>query len=151
MEMVKKCRARIKEDTFPVPVKLICADIQDVVIEKASIVVLNFTLQFIEPEKREALLNKICSGMVLGGVLILSEKVSFEDRQEEALNIEMHHAFKKAHGYSNLEISQKRTALEKVLIPETLQGHLQRLKRAGFSTLTTWFQCFNFMSIAAIK
>ena len=149
--MIEKCRTRIEADTSQVPVKLICADIQDVVIENASIVVLNFILQFIEPKKREVLLNKICSGMVPGGVLILSEKVSFDDRQEEALNIEMHHTFKKAHGYSDLEISQKRTALEKVLIPETLQTHQQRLEKAGFSTSTIWFQCFNFMSIAAIK
>ncbi len=89
--------------------------------------------------------------MVPGGILILSEKVSFDDKQEEALNIKMHHTFKKAHGYSDLEISQKRTALEKVLIPETLQTHQQRLKKAGFSTSTVWFQCFNFMSIAAVK
>ena len=149
--MIEKCRTRIEADTSQVPVKLICADIQDVVIENGSIVVLNFILQFIELKKREALLNKICSGMVQGGVLILSEKVSFDDRQEEALNIEMHHAFKKAHGYSDLEISQKRTALEKVLIPETLQTHQQRLKKAGFSTSTVWFQCFNFMSIAAVR
>ena len=149
--MIEKCRIRIEADTSQVPIKLICADIQDVVIENASIVVLNFILQFIEPKKREAFLNKICSGMMPGGVLILSEKVSFDDKQEEALNIEMHHAFKKAHGYSDLEISQKRTALEKVLIPETLKTHLQRLEKAGFSTSTIWFQCFNFMSIAAIK
>ena len=149
--MIEKCRTRIEADTSQVPIKLICADIQDVVIENASIVVLNFILQFIEPKKREVLLNKICSGMVPGGVLILSEKVSFDDRQEEVLNIEMHHTFKKAHGYSDLEISQKRTALEKVLIPETLQTHQQRLEKAGFSTSTIWFQCFNFMSIAAIK
>ena len=149
--MIEKCRTRIEADTSQVPIKLICADIQDVVIENASIVVLNFILQFIKPKKREALLNKICSGMVQGGVLVLSEKVSFDDTQEEALNIEMHHTFKKAHGYSDLEISQKRTALEKVLIPETLQIHQQRLKKAGFSTSTVWFQCFNFMSIAAVK
>jgi tRNA (cmo5U34)-methyltransferase len=149
--MIEKCRTRIEADTSQVPTKLICADIQDVVIENASIVVLNFILQFIEPKKREALLHKIYSGMVPGGILILSEKVSFDDKQEEALNIKMHHTFKKAHGYSDLEISQKRTALEKVLIPETLQTHQQRLEKAGFSTSTVWFQCFNFMSIAAVK
>jgi len=89
--------------------------------------------------------------MLPGGVLILSEKISFENKQVEELNIEMHHAFKKAHGYSDLEVSQKRTALENVLIPETLDVHQQRLENAGFSTSTVWFRCFNFMSIAAIK
>ncbi len=149
--MIEKCRKRIEADNSEIPVKLICADIQDVSIEKASIVVLNFTLQFIQPEKREELLKKVCSGMLPGGVLILSEKISFENKQVEELNIEMHHAFKKAHGYSDLEVSQKRTALENVLIPETLDVHQQRLENAGFSTSTVWFRCFNFMSIAAIK
>ena len=69
----------------------------------------------------------------------------------EALNIEMHHSFKKAQGYSELEISRKRTALENVLIPETVAIHRQRLKNAGFQTSTVWFQCFNFMSIAAVR
>ncbi len=149
--MIEKCRQRIEGDNAETPVKLICADIQDVSIEKASIVVLNFTLQFIKPERREALLKKVCAGMLPGGVLILSEKISFDNRQVEELNIEMHHAFKKAHGYSDLEVSQKRTALENVLIPETLEVHQQRLKSAGFSTSTVWFTCFNFMSIAAIR
>ena len=89
--------------------------------------------------------------MLPGGVLILSEKISFVNKQVEELNIEMHHAFKKAHGYSGLEVSQKRTALENVLVPETLDVHQQRLERAGFSTSTVWFTCFNFMSIAAIR
>ena len=63
----------------------------------------------------------------------------------------MHHSFKRANGYSELEISQKRNALEKVLIPETLATHNQRLRKAGFSSIELWFQCFNFASIVAIK
>jgi len=149
--MIEKCRKRIEADDSEIPVKLICSDIQDVSIEKASIVVLNFTLQFIELQKREALLKKIRAGMLPGGVLILSEKISFDNKQVEELNIEMHHAFKKAHGYSDLEVSQKRTALENVLIPETIEAHRQRLEKSGFSTSTVWFTCFNFMSIAAIR
>jgi tRNA (cmo5U34)-methyltransferase len=149
--MIEKCQARIAADNSQVPVKLICADIQDLVIKNASIVVLNFTLQFIAPEKRQALLKKIFDGMLPNGVLILSEKISFEDKKVEALNIEMHHTFKKAQGYSELEISRKRTALENFLTSETVAIHRQRLKNAGFQTSTVWFQCFNFMSIAAVR
>jgi tRNA (cmo5U34)-methyltransferase len=149
--MIEKCQERIAADNSQVPVKLVCADIQDVSIRNASIVVLNFTLQFIAPEKREVLLKKIFDGMLPGGVLILSEKISFEDKKVEALNIEMHHTFKKAQGYSELEISRKRTALENFLIPETVAIHRQRLKNAGFQTSTVWFQCFNFMSIVAVR
>jgi tRNA (cmo5U34)-methyltransferase len=149
--MIEKCQERIAAENSQVPVKLVCADIRDVAIRNASIVVLNFTLQFIAPEKRETLLKKIYDGMLPSGVLILSEKISFDNKQVEELNIEMHHAFKRSHGYSDLEVSQKRTALEKVLTPETIEAHQQRLKNAGFQTSTVWFQCLNFISIAAIR
>jgi tRNA (cmo5U34)-methyltransferase len=67
------------------------------------------------------------------------------------LNTDLHHAFKRANGYSALEIAQKRNSLENVLIPETLASHRQRLQSAGFSSVDVWFQCFNFASLVAIK
>ena len=84
-------------------------------------------------------------------MLVLSEKVAFEDPQHQQLMIELHHHFKRANGYSELEISQKRSALEDVLVPETLAVHRQRLREAGFSSVDVWFQCFNFASLIAIK
>lgn len=128
-----------------------CEDICDTPIHNASLVVMNFTLQFIPLEKRQALLHKIATGLLPGGVLVLSEKVAFEDEQHQQLMIDLHHNFKRANGYSELEISQKRSALEDVLIPETLATHRQRLKDAGFSSVDVWFQCFNFASLIAIK
>ena len=86
-----------------------------------------------------------------GGALCLSEKISFEDQNEGDFNIDLHHDFKRANGYSDLEISQKRTALENVLIPETKQAHITRLNETGFSHSQIWFQCFNFVSFLAIK
>lgn len=134
-----------------VPLDTVCADIRDIGIIDASVVVLNFTLQFLEPESRDALLKTIYHGMVSGGILILSEKVRFADPHLQELNIDLHHAFKKANGYSDLEIAQKRTALEDVLQPETLDVHESRLKKAGFDSVDVWFQCFNFASLVAIK
>jgi tRNA (cmo5U34)-methyltransferase len=64
---------------------------------------------------------------------------------------ELHHAFKKANGYSELEIAQKRAALEKVLVTESLDVHRQRLHAAGFGQVQPWFQCLNFVSLLAIK
>jgi tRNA (cmo5U34)-methyltransferase len=83
--------------------------------------------------------------------LILSEKILFEDSALNDLFIEMYHRFKEQQGYSKLEISRKRAALEKVLIPETIAAHESRLKKAGFETFDVWFQCFNFASIVAVK
>lgn len=134
-----------------VPVTMVHADLLDVEIEQASVVVMNFTLQFIALEQRLDLIKRIYHGLKPGGVLILSEKIAFEDDVENAFQIHSHHNFKRANGYSDLEISQKRSALENVLIPETLATHQARLMHAGFKANSVWFQCFNFMSLIAVK
>jgi len=149
--MIARCRKAMERDHNPTPVETICGDIRQVEIADASVVVLNFTLQFIPPAERATLLERICDGMRPGGVLILSEKVTFEDPHVNGLLTDIHHDFKRAHGYSDLEISQKRTALENVLIPETIPTHRDRLLKSGFSSVDVWFQCFNFMSMLAVK
>ncbi len=132
-------------------IELICADINAIKISNASVVVMNFTLQFIAPEQRAKLLQNIYQGMKQDGILILSEKLNYNDKSQQQLLIDMHHFFKNANGYSQLEISQKRQTLENVLIPETLEQHKARLNRAGFKQVEQWFQCFNFSSFIAIK
>jgi tRNA (cmo5U34)-methyltransferase len=155
-EMLNQCQTILhKDDTNPAveitPVDLVCGNIQDIPISNASLVVLNFTLQFIPVEQRTELLLTIADGLLPGGILVLSEKVAFEDPQHQELMIELHHNFKRANGYSDLEISQKRSALEDVLIPETLETHRKRLRDSGFSSVDVWFQCFNFASLIALK
>lgn len=132
-------------------IQLVCADLDDIEIRNASVVVLNFTLQFIAQEKRAGLIRKIYDGMQPGGILILSEKIRFDDAHLNELLIDMYHQFKQVQGYSQLEISQKRSALENVLIPETIAAHKSRMQEAGFRSCDTWFQCFNFASMVAFK
>ncbi len=135
----------------PLPIYLHCQNMQSSTLSNASVVAMNFTLQFINPAEREALIQKIANALLPGGVLILSEKVKFDDPVLNELHIDMYHNYKRANGYSDLEISQKRTALENVLVPDTLDTHHTRLIKAGFETSSVWFQCFNFASIVAIK
>lgn len=149
--MIERARQVMAADSAEVPVELVCSDLQQVAIEQASVVVLNFTLQFIDPAQRDQIVRKIYQGLVPGGVLILSEKVAFKDQPHHDLMIELHHNFKRTNGYSDMEIAQKRTALENVLIPEPLELHRKRLKNAGFTSVDVWFQCFNFASLIAIK
>lgn len=132
-------------------IKVICADIRGVAIKRASIVVLNFTLQFIPNCDREALITKIYQGLLPGGVLILSEKMAFTDMRQQLLQEQMHHHFKRMQGYSEMEISQKRTALENVLVAETFAVHQARILKAGFTSVELWFQYFNFASMIALK
>ncbi len=149
--MIERCREILGSDPAPVVVDFICGDIRDIAIERASMVVLNFTLQFLPVADRTQLLQRIYQGLLPGGVLVLSEKIAFPDADLDALMVELHHAFKRANGYSELEISQKRSALEDVLVPETLTTHAQRLRGLGFEKIDVWFQCFNFASLLAIK
>lgn len=149
--MIERMDKILQRDSSKTPVQTLCADVQDVDINNASVIVMNFTLQFIPLAEREKIMTKIYNGLNKGGCLILSEKLSFSDAEENKLQIDLHHAFKKSNGYSDLEIAQKRTALENVLIPETKETHLQRLKETGFTQVSPWFQCFNFASFIAIK
>lgn len=148
--MLQQARQSIKRGAGA-PISLVCADILDISVRRASMVVLNFTLQFVPVEHRSKLLQSIHAGMLQDGILVLSEKIRLQSTAAETLFIDMHHAFKRTQGYSELEISQKRTALDKVLIPETLQVHKTRLREVGFTTVEVWFQCFNFVSLIAYK
>lgn len=132
-------------------VELVCDNILNVDISNASMVVLNFTLQFVPLKARRPLIERIYRGLNPGGILLLSEKVCFNDAHLDELMIDLHHRFKLANGYSDLEISQKRSALDNILLPETLQAHRERLIDCGFSSSDVWFQCFNFASLIAIK
>jgi len=129
----------------------LCMDICDVPIRNASVVVINFTLQFIRPPAREGLLAGIFDGMVPGGILLLAEKTDHTNPEMSRMQQDFYYRFKKENGYSELEISQKREALENVLVPETVETHLARLRRIGFGPADQWFQWFNFSAFIARK
>jgi len=149
--MIEQSREMIANDAANVPVELLCDDVQNIEIEQASVVVMNFTLQFIPLSQRLDLLRKIYQGLKPGGIFVLSEKILINNNEQQDWMTQLHHAFKKANGYSDLEIAQKRSALENVLVAETRDEHHQRLQQAGFSKIIDWYQCFNFVSILAQK
>ncbi|WP_115717987.1 carboxy-S-adenosyl-L-methionine synthase CmoA [Gallaecimonas mangrovi] len=149
--MITRATRQLAAYKGKVEVALKQADIRDIDIDNASMVVLNFTLQFLPPQEREALINKIYAGLRPGGLLLLSEKLVFEDSAINDLLCELHWDFKRDNGYSELEIAQKRTAIENVMRPDSPQKHLARLSAAGFSHSQFWYQCYNFASLVAIK
>ena len=149
--MVERCKLHLEGFRSDVPVTVELADIYEIEISNASVVALNFTLQFIPQPQRFALLEKIYQGLKPGGVLLLSEKIKGENTLVDDLLIDLHHDFKRANGYSELEISQKRSAIENVMRPETLNVHFERLSKVGFQHTQVWYQCFNFCSMIAIK
>ncbi len=150
-QMVERCRAIVAEDNSSVPVEIHQADITQSPFEPAALFLMYFTLQFIPPTERPALLRRIGDALKPGGVLLLAEKLSFESPHEQTWMDEHHLAFKRAQGYSDLEIANKRQAIENVLIPESEQAHIKALETAGFSRVYRWFQSLNFACFVAIK
>ncbi len=124
-------------------------DIRRTPLERASVVVVNLTLQFLPRDDRETLVRRIFEALEPGGILLLCEKVIHEQEELTELQREFYYRFKKENGYSELEISQKRDALENVLVPETLETHQRRLRQAGFAQIDVWLKWFNFAALLA--
>ncbi len=153
--MIERCAEIIAkdagDDASGTPIELVEADLRELAIDNASMVVLNYTLQFVARADRDRLLRRICAGMVDGGVLVLSEKVIDDDPEIEALLVDLYHEHKRRNDYSALEIARKRTALENVLVPESVATHRARLEAAGFRHSGVWLRYYNFVSIVAIR
>ena len=150
-EMIRRCRKIIAGDDASVRVDVIAADVREAEIQNASMVVMNYTLQFLPVADRDDMIARIYQGMNDGGVFVLSEKIEDDDPKIEQLLVELHHEQKKRNAYSDSEISRKRAAIENVLIPESLVKHQARLSDAGFSHLGVWLRYFNFVSLVAFK
>lgn len=149
--MIAKAESVLAEHYPEHDIELICADVCDVKLQPCDMIVLNLTLQFLPVESREILLKNCYNALAEGGILILTEKTHLLDEADDAWRVERYYDFKRANGYSELEISGKRNALENVLITNTLDFHHQRLEKVGFTRHLTWFQFLNFASIIAFK
>lgn len=153
LAMIERARGLLVESQTQqdLNVDLIHADIRELDFDPASVFCLNLTLQFVPSEDRQELIAKIFEATRPGGILLLAEKVTFEDPDHADWVQEAYWDFKRANGYSEMEIAQKRTALENVMVPETPQAHVQRLRNAGYKVVRSWFQTLNFMGWIAIK
>ena len=149
--MIEKYSKRLEKCDNGQKVDLVCGFLEDIQIKNASAVLINLTLQFLDIGKRDDLIKKIYQGMNPNGILVLTEKTIHASKAQNDLQIKFYKAFKLENGYSELEISQKRDALEKVLVPDTIETHQNRTLNAGFATFDVWLKWFNFASMIAIK
>ena len=149
--MVEKCRDNLRRQPSPVPVEVRLGDIREIDFEPTSLVVMNLVLQFIPVEDRAPLLRRIREALLPGGALLLMEKIRFDDPARQQFIDELHLDFKRANGYSEMEIARKRTALENFLLRESLAEHETRLRDCGFGTVYPWFSCLNFAAVVAIR
>lgn len=133
-------------------VELIDGDLNaGIEVPHCNVVFMNWTLQFVRPLHREALLRQIADNLEPPGALLLSEKVLVSDSFLNRAYIDMYLRYKRAQGYTDEEIQRKREALENVLIPYRTEENIAMLKRCGFSTVDMFFRWFNFASFVAVK
>lgn len=149
--MIESCRKVTVKKRKEIEIEFLLENIVETEITNASVVVTNFTLQFIPIDLRQPLVDKIYEGLLPGGVFILSEKIVFDDERENNTMNQLHHHMKELNGYDKLEIANKRDALERVLLPETIEVHQQRLNKSGFKKTFVWLKCLNFVSLIAVK
>jgi len=144
-------RAKQKTKAYGIDIEFINDDIFNINLKKSSVFISNYTLQFIRPLKREELIKKIYNSLEDGGVFIFSEKVISDNVVLNKQFIDEYYNFKKIQGYSEFEISQKREALENVLIPYTYEENKQMILDAGFKHFDCIFKWINFSTFIAIK
>lgn len=149
--MIKQLQQRLENNHLEGSIQPTHKNVTAVEINNGSFAVLNYTLQFIDRSYRDELINKICAGLNKNGALLLSEKITYQDVKEDALMQQLHENFKRQNDYSEMEISQKREALENVLIRDTHEQHIERLQKAGFSKISILTKYLNFVSYLAIK
>jgi tRNA (cmo5U34)-methyltransferase len=151
-QMLDKARTKLEALPSRRERSLVVGDLHDELhIENASVVILTLTLQFVRPLHRERVIQSIANGMNPQGALILVEKLTENDTLFNRLFIKYYYDMKRRHGYSDLEISQKREALENVLIPYHLEENEALVRRCGFTKFQVWFRWYNFCGMIAVK
>jgi len=151
-EMLKTCKNNLESNGVTRSLSLVTADLnKQVDIQNASVVVLCLTLQFVRPLNRLKLLQSVYKQLNPGGCLILIEKVLGESTEFNRQFIRFYYDLKRRNNYDEMEISQKREALENVLIPYKLSENMEMLAEAGFNKTEVFFKWYNFAGIIAIK
>ena len=151
-EMLDRAREKLGQKGFTRDHELICADLNELVsIENASVVIMNLTLQFIRPVRRAQVMKNIAAGVNKGGCLLVIEKVLSKDTQFNRSFIKYYYDLKRRNGYSDLEIAQKREALENVLIPYRLEENFELFLDSGFKECEVFFRWYNFCGMIATK
>ena len=144
-------RAKHKANAYGINITFVEDDIFNVDFESSDVIIANYTLQFIRPLQREELIRKIYNSLEKGSVFIFSEKVITDNKILNKQFIDEYYDFKKTQGYSEFEISQKREALENVLIPYSYEENKKMILDAGFSNFDCIFKWVNFATFIAIK
>lgn len=150
--MLDQAREKLATHLRAHRVTLVTADLDgELQLPSVNVVLMNWTLQFVRPIHREALLRRIHASLRPGGALLLAEKVLVEDSLLNRMYIELYYRYKQKQGYTAEEIQRKRESLENVLVPYRVDENVELLKRCGFDAVDTCFRWFNWAAFVAIR
>jgi tRNA (cmo5U34)-methyltransferase len=153
--MLDRAAARVAEAGLADRVELKAADLSGapaaLPLRNVGLVTLLWTLQFVPPLRRDAVISWIYGGMAADGVLVVTEKTLTGNSDTDRFFIDFHYDFKRANGYSEEELLRKREALENTLIPYRIEENLELFARNGFEIVETFFQWFNFAGFLCVK
>lgn len=147
--MIDKAKERLQ--LFSDQVEFLCSSVEEIDFKPCSLVLMNYTLQFIRPEKRAALVDQVFKALVSPGLFVLSEKIHSKEASMQELLTDIYYQFKRDNGYGQLEIDQKRQALENYLITWTAQEHLEQLEKSGFTKKEMLLRWCNFACFVGMK
>ncbi len=150
-DMLAKAREKLAPLGDAGRVELISGDLAQLDLKPCSLVIMNWTLQFVRPIYRQSLVQRVCDAIRPGGALFLSEKTLVSDSQLNRLYIDFYLRYKRRQGYTDDELSRKREALENVLVPYRHDENVALLRQCGFETVDTYFRWFNFECLVAKK
>jgi tRNA (cmo5U34)-methyltransferase len=149
--MIRMCKERFLKSAENTQVEFILSDVREVVLSNASLVIVNYLMQFLAIKERKDLIRIIYESLVDEGACIISEKIHFKSIMRTNLIRDIHHSFKLENGYSDLEVARKRDALDGVLITETEQDHIKRIKSIGFKRVMKIMSNLNFITLLCVK
>lgn len=145
-------RARLKAKAYGASnIEFLHQDFLEYDFLLSDAIIASWTMQFVRPLMREKMIGKIYQSLKDNGIFLMSEKMVSSDKILDRSMIERYHQYKAHQGYSQMEINQKREALENVLVPYTQEENFAMLKNAGFRSVEILFKWVNFALLIARK
>ena len=153
--MIDRASEKVREAGVDERVSIRHADLNgklsELEFKNASVAALCWTLQFVRPLNRDSLIRHIYDSLADNGALIVTEKVLTNNGHANRFFIDFYYDGKRRRGYSDVEISRKREALENVMVPYRMEENIELFKRSGFEIVETFFQWYNFAGFVCIK
>lgn len=153
--MIHRANQKVEEAGLEERISLRYGDLngnlEELPIENATVATLCWTLQFVRPLRRDNLIRHIYESLADNGALVVTEKVLFNGSPTNRFFIDFYYDYKRRHGYSELEIANKREALENVMVPYRMDENLELFRRSGFEIVETFFQWYNLAGFLCVK